>query len=82
MDTLNVVFRAFYGRVRDAEPKQRRHTKQNVGHPRFKPYQRFDQVLFVARDGSKWEPADRGRWAHPSFQAVGRFISTGRSWSG
>jgi putative transposase len=29
-------------------------------------------VLFVAGDGAKWEPADGGRWAHATFQAVGR----------
>ena len=44
----------------------------NVGYPRFKPYQRFDQVLFAAGDGAKWDPAVDGRWAHASFQAVGR----------
>jgi putative transposase len=65
---LNSVFAAYFQRVRDAEQaKQRR-----VGYPRFKPYQRFDQVLFVAGDGAKWEPTDDGRWAHASFQAVGR----------
>ena len=76
---LNTVFAAYFQRVRDAEhdrqrarsngekPKERR-----VGYPRFKPHQRFDQVLFVAGDGAKWEPADDGRWAHASFQAVGR----------
>jgi putative transposase len=64
---LNVVFAAYFRRVRDAKGKQRR-----VGYPRFKPYQRFDQVLFVAGNGAKWEPADGGRWAHATFQAVGR----------
>jgi putative transposase len=29
-------------------------------------------VLFVAGDGARWEPTDDGRWAHASFQAVGR----------
>jgi putative transposase len=29
-------------------------------------------VLFIAGDGAKWEPADRGHWAHATFQAVGR----------
>ena len=43
-----------------------------VGYPRFKPYQRFDQVLFVAGNGARWESADGGRWAYASFQAVGR----------
>jgi transposase len=55
---LNVVFIAYLRRVRDAKGKQRR-----IGDPRFKPCQRFDQVLFVAGGG---------RWAHASFQAVGR----------
>jgi putative transposase len=67
---LNATFGAFYNGVRLAKGKQRR-----VGYPRFKPYQRFDQVLFVAGDGARWEPADGGRgdrWAHATFQAVGR----------
>jgi putative transposase len=64
---LNVVFAAYFRRVRDAKGNQRR-----VGYPRFKPRQRFDQVLFVAGDGAKWEVADGGRWAHATFQAVGR----------
>jgi putative transposase len=64
---LNVVLAAYFRRVRDAKGKQRR-----VGYPRFKPRQRFDQVLFVAWDGAKWEPADGGHWAHATFQAVGR----------
>jgi putative transposase len=64
---LNVVLAAYFRRVRDAKGKQRR-----VGYPRFKPHQQFDQVLFVAWDGAKWEPADGGRWAHATFQAVGR----------
>jgi len=68
---LNTVYQAFFKRVRDAE-QQQRGARQKVGAPRFKPYQRFDQVLFVAGDGAKWEPADGGRWAHASFQAVGR----------
>jgi putative transposase len=64
---LNAVFAGYFRRVRDAKGKQRR-----VGYPRFKPYQRFDQVLFVAGNGAKWEPADGGQWAHASFQAIGR----------
>jgi putative transposase len=64
---LNTVFAAYFRRVCDAKVSARR-----VGYPRFKPYQRFDQVLFVAGDGARWEPADRGRWAHASFKAVGR----------
>jgi putative transposase len=64
---LNAVFAAYYRRVRDATRMDRR-----VGYPRFKPYQRFDQVLFVAGDGARWEPADGGRWGHATFRAVGR----------
>jgi putative transposase len=65
---LNVVFAAYFRRARDANGNRRR----RVGYPRFKPYQRFDQVLFVAGDGAKWEPVESGRWAHATFQAVGR----------
>jgi putative transposase len=65
---LNTVFAAYYQRVRDAEKAKQR----SVGYPRFKPRQRFDQVLFVAGDGAKWEATDHSRWAHATFQAVGR----------
>jgi putative transposase len=64
---LNATFAAYLKRARDAKRKGRR-----VGYPRFKPRQRFGQVLYVAGDGAKWEPADTSRWAHASFQAVGR----------
>jgi putative transposase len=64
---LHATLGAFFKRIRAGQP---------AGYPRFKPYQRFDQVLFVAGDGAKWEPADGrsrgGRWAHARFQAVGR----------
>jgi putative transposase len=76
---LNVAFAAYFRRVgatenaRQHAGRKGEHAKQRkVGYPRFKPYQRFDQVLFVAGDGARWEPADGGRWAHASFQAVGR----------
>ena len=78
---LNVVFHAFFKRVRNAERQARKRIRQQdgkrrkdrpPGFPRFKRHQRFDQVLFVAGDGAKWEPATEGRWAHASFQAVGR----------
>jgi len=59
---LNVVFEAFCDRCRAG---------QQPGYPRFKPYSRFDQVMFVAGDGAKWVPAGGGRWAWASFQAVG-----------
>jgi putative transposase len=62
-----VVFAAYFKRVRAGKGEVRR-----VGYPRFKPYQRFDQVLFVVGDGAKWERADGGRWAHATFQTVGR----------
>jgi putative transposase len=75
---LNVVFTAYFRRVRGAD-KGRRHARRGrnpqrltVGYPRFKPHQRFDQVLFIAGDGAKWEPVDNDRWAHATFQAVGR----------
>jgi putative transposase len=64
---LNVVFAAYLRRARDAKGSVR-----SAGYPRFKPYQRFNQVLFVAGDGAKWEPADASRWAYASFHAVGR----------
>jgi putative transposase len=75
---LNAVFAAYFKRVRKAEKgRQQAGSGENlrqrtVGYPRFKPRQRFDQVLFVAGDGAKWESADGGRWAHATFQAVGR----------
>src|SRR5215216_4181757 len=64
---LDTVFVAYLRRTRALKRNPRR-----VGYPRFKPYQRFEQVLFVAGDGAGWEPADGGRWGHVSFQAVGR----------
>jgi putative transposase len=76
---LNTVFAAYFQRVRDAEKAMQRArrkgeqpTERRVGYPRFKPRQRFDQVLFVAGDGAKWEATNDGRWAHATFQAVGR----------
>ena len=75
---LNVVFAAYYKRIRSAgNSKSQTSTdgKPNVpkvGYPRFKPRQRFDQVLFVAGDGARWESTEADRWAHASFQAVGR----------
>jgi putative transposase len=76
---LNTVFAAYFQRVRDAEQANQRtrskgeHPKERrVGYPRFKPHQRFDQVLFVAGDGAKWAGTDDGRWAHAAFQAIGR----------
>jgi transposase len=61
---LDAAFKAFYGRCKAAK-------KDGPGYPRFKPYQRFSQVKFVAADGAKWEPAV-ARWAYVRFQAVGR----------
>ena len=58
---LNVVFQAFYERVKKGKP----------GYPRFKPYSRFDQVRFVAGDGAKWTPASGEGWARAAFQNVG-----------
>jgi putative transposase len=65
---LNVVFAAFFKRVSKAGKGRQR----TVGYPRFKPYQRFDQVQFVAGDGARWEPTDGDRWAHATLRAVGR----------
>jgi len=61
---LNAVFCAFYKRS-----KLRGGSKP--GYPRFKPHQRFDQVLFVAGDGAKWNDAAGHQWARASFQGVG-----------
>ena len=76
---LNAVFSVYLKRVRITEVDKRNSyrtdqelLKRKAGYPRFKPYQRFEQVLFVAGDGARWEPADGGRWAYASFQAVGR----------
>jgi putative transposase len=76
---LDAVFGAFYKRVKEPDqgkrkPKRRSGSKseRKIGCPRFKAVQRFNQVLFVAGDGAKWEPAGSGRWAYASFQAVGR----------
>jgi len=65
---LNTVFAAFFDRARTAEKTGE---GKRPGHPRFKPYQRFSQVLFVAGDGAKWQPSGSGPWAHATFQAVG-----------
>ncbi len=59
---LNAVFEAFFERCR---------TGQQPGLPRFKPRSRFDQVMFVAGDGAKWQAASGDRWAWASFQAIG-----------
>ena len=70
---LHATFAAFFKRVEAARwASARGEQAPNPGHPRFKPYQRFNQVLFVAGDGAKWEPAGGGWWAHATFQAVGR----------
>jgi putative transposase len=58
-----VVFQGFYDRCR---------TGQQPGYPRFKPHHRFDQVMFVAGDGAKWDPArSGGPWARAHIQALG-----------
>jgi putative transposase len=59
---LGAVFQRFYDRCRAG---------QQPGYPRFKPHGRFDQVMFVAGDGAKWQPASGNGWARASFQAVG-----------
>ena len=64
---LSVVFAAYLDRVKAAaKPREKK-----PGYPRFKPYQRFSQVLFVAGDGAKWQPSGSGKWAYASIQAVG-----------
>jgi putative transposase len=80
---LNAVVTAHFKRVRNAETTQRQADRKSqepktrkVGYPRFKPHQRFNQVLFVAGDGAKWEPDNDGRWAHVAFQTVGRIKLT------
>ncbi len=64
---LNDAFAAFFERARNAE----RNGGKKPGYPRFKPYSRFRQVRFVNGDGARWIPAERGDWAHATFQAVG-----------
>jgi putative transposase len=65
---LNTVFAAFFDRLRAADKTGK---DRKPGYPRFKPYQRFSQVLFVAGDGARWQPSGSGRWAYATFQAVG-----------
>ena len=82
---LDATCQAFFRRAKATEERQRRAERQarkdgaevknrgrKVGYPRFKPYPRFNQVLFVAGDGAKWEPVGGGHWAYTTFQAVGR----------
>jgi putative transposase len=59
---LGTVFQAFYDRCQAG---------RRPGYPRFKPRSRFDQVMFVAGDGAKWQPTGGDGWARASFQAVG-----------
>ncbi|HYZ57274.1 MAG TPA: transposase [Streptosporangiaceae bacterium] len=59
---LNAVFAAFCERCK---------TEDKPGYPRFKPHQRFNQVMFVAGDGAKWQPRDGRKWAYAAFQGVG-----------
>jgi putative transposase len=65
---LDTVFRAFFRRVSTAEAAGE---GKKPGYPRVKPHQRFNQVLFVAGDGAKWQPTCSGKWAYAAFQAVG-----------
>ena len=65
---LDTVFAAYYKRCKVAK---RAEEKRKPGYPRYKPYQRFSQVLFVAGNGAKWQPSGSGRWAYATFQAVG-----------
>lgn len=61
---LDSAFGVFYKRCKAGEKKP--------GYPRFKSYERFNQVLFVTGQGAKWEPVSAGRWAYATFRAVGR----------
>jgi transposase len=64
---LDTVFGAFFYRVKAAATAGEKKTR---GYPRFKRYQRFSQVMFVAGDGAKWVPS-RGRgWAQAAFRRV------------
>jgi putative transposase len=65
---LNAVFAAFYERCKAVKNGEK---EKKPGYPRFKPYGRFDQVMFVAGDGAKWTPAGSERWARAQFRAVG-----------
>ena len=65
---LDAVFGAFFYRVKAAATTGEKKTR---GYPRFKRYQRFSQVMFVAGDGAKWVPSRGRRWAQAAFQAVG-----------
>ncbi len=62
---LNTVFAAFFDHVGAADKAGK---ESKPGYPRFKPYQRFSQVMFVAGDGAKWQPAGSGKWAYAAFQ--------------
>lgn len=57
--------------IRRADPDGQGREKKTRGYPRFKRYQRFSQVMFVAGDGAKWVPSRGRRWAQAVFQAVG-----------
>jgi putative transposase len=63
------VFAAFSSRVQAAQKPRKKGKKP--GYPRFKPYQRFSQVMFVNGDGAGWLAADGHGWARAKFQAVG-----------
>jgi putative transposase len=65
---LSTVFAGFFDRARALEKEGK---EKKPGYPRFKPYQRFSQVLFVAGDGAKWKPSGSGTWGWATFQAVG-----------
>jgi len=68
---LETVFSAYYERSKAAQKAGKGKKPKKPGYPRFKPGQRFSQVLFVAGDGAKWQPSGSSRWAHATFQAVG-----------
>lgn len=73
---LDAVFRAFFDRVKATQKAEQ---KGMPGYPRFKPYQRFSQVMFVAGDGANGfrllGPGGRGQPFRPSGRS--RYASTG-----
>jgi putative transposase len=68
---LNSVFAAFHERCKAAEKDEKNGGIHKPGYPRYKPYSRFSQVMFVNGDGAKWLSANGDGWARGQFQAVG-----------
>ena len=82
---LNATFAAFFKRVEAARrARARGEQAPNPGYPRFKPYQRFNQVLFVAGDGASGSrPTVAGGRTRPSKRSgASRSTSIGPSTAG